>query len=215
MDFDLSVSWTQYAQGVLGLFAIVNPFSTIPIFLGMTEGDSEAERRKTAARTGLSTFVIMVVVYLIGEWILWFFNISVASFRIAGGILIMGVAFSMLQAKQSSTRQTPEEAEEAQDKRSIAIVPLSLPLMAGPGTISMVIVISGRTQTVGDDLAVVVAMLAIAVSIFLILGSGSLIARALGKTGMNVATRIMGLILAAIAVEFIVKGLAEKFPGLL
>ena len=119
----------------------------------------------------------------------------------------------MLQAKQSSTKQTPEEAEEAQDKRSIAIVPLSLPLMAGPGTISMVIVISGRTQTVGDDIAAAVAMLAIAVSIFLILGSGSLIARALGKTGMNVATRIMGLILAAIAVEFIVKGLSEMFPG--
>ena len=213
MDIHLSISWMQYAQGVIGLFAIVNPFSTIPVFLSLTEGDSAAERRKVAFRAGASSFVIMLAVYLVGGWILWFFSISVASFRIAGGLLIMSVAFSMLQAKQSSTRQTTEEANEAQDKRTIAIVPLALPLMAGPGTISMLIVVSDGTHTLYDDTASVIAMLAIALSIWIILGAGSLIAKGLGRTGMNVATRIMGLILAAIAVEFIVKGLAEKFPG--
>ncbi len=213
MDIQLSITWAAYAQAVIGFFAIVNPFSTIPVFLSLTEGDSQAERRRVAFNTAVSTLMIMLVVYAVGEWILWFFNISVAAFRIAGGILIMGVAFSMLQAKQSSTRQTPEEATEAKHKDNIAVVPLSLPLMAGPGTISMMIVASSNTQGMYDHIAVFIAASLIALSIWLILGSASTIANKLGKTGMNIATRIMGLILAAIAVEFIVKGLTEKFPG--
>lgn len=213
MEFELSISWRDYARAVFSLFAIINPFSTIPVFLSLTAGDSPAERRMVAARTAASTFLIMLIAYLAGAWILWFFSISIASFRVAGGLLIMSVAFSMLQAKQSSMRQTPEEAEEARTKKAIAVVPLALPLMAGPGTISMIIVVADHTQTWYDDIAVVIAMLAIALVVWLVLSSGATIAKALGKTGMNVATRIMGLILAAIAVEFIVNGLAQSFPG--
>ena len=213
MDLNLSISLTDYAQKVIAFFAIVNPFSTIPVFLGLTTTYTDKERWRLAMKTATSTFVILAVVYVIGQGILWFFSISVASFRIAGGLLIMTVAFSMLQAKQSSTKQTEEEADEAHSKESIAIVPLSLPLMAGPGSISMVIIASGNTQTLGDDIAMTIAIAVVALSIWIILGAGTYIAKALGQTGMNVATRIMGLILAAIAVEFIINGLLEKFPG--
>lgn len=209
----LSITWAEYAQHVVGLFAIVNPFSTIPVFLGLTKRYSGPERKKTIRITAAATFTILVVAYFGGEYILKFFSIDIASFRIAAGILILMTAFSMINARPDHARQTDEEMGEARTKDNIAIVPLSLPLMAGPGSISIAIIASHKTQTVADSAAVIIAILAVALSIWLILNAGSKIAGVLGKTGMNVATRVMGLILAAIAIEFIVAGLSVKFPG--
>ena len=212
-NFALSITWTDYAQDVIGLFALVNPFSTIPVFLSLTQHYSPGERRKTIRVTAAATFVILVAAYIGGEYILEFFSIDVASFRVAGGILILLTAFSMINARPDQARQTDEETGEARTKENIAVVPLSLPLMAGPGSISFVIIASQATHTVTDSAAVIVAILAVALSIWLILNAGRKISVALGTTGMNVATRVMGLILAAIAIEFIVAGLSVKFPG--
>jgi multiple antibiotic resistance protein len=213
MDLTLSITWTEYVQKVVGTFAIVNPFSTIPIFISLTANYSASERKKVARVTASSVFIILVVAFFIGGVLLKFFGISVASFRVAGGILILITAFSMLHARLSPTKQTDKEASEAQEKESIAIIPLAIPLLAGPGAISLVIIASTRTQTITDYVSVVGALLVIAILTWLILSAAAKIAKALGTTGMNIATRLMGLVLTAIAIEFIVAGLSEKFPG--
>jgi multiple antibiotic resistance protein len=213
VDLTWSITWTEYVQKAVGAFAIVNPFSTIPVFVSLTAHYSARERQKVARVTASSVFIILVVAYFIGGVLLKFFGISVASFRVAGGILILITALSMLQARLSPTKQTDDEASEAQKKENIAVIPLALPLLAGPGSISLAIITSTRTQTIMDDISVVGALLVIATLTWLILSAGVKVAKTLGTTGMNITTRLMGLILAAIAIEFIVAGLGEKFPG--
>lgn len=213
MDLTLSITWAEYAQKFIAVFAIVNPFSTIPVFISLTADHTAGERRRISIVTATSAFTILVVSYFVGEYVLTFFSISVASFRVAGGILILMTAFSMLQARLGATKQTDEEASEARKKENIAIIPLALPLMAGPGAISLMIIASGNTKTIVDDVSVVAGLLVISLSICLVLNGGIRLAKALGVNGMNVMTRLMGLILAAIAIEFIVNGLGEKFPG--
>jgi multiple antibiotic resistance protein len=154
-----------------------------------------------------------------GESLLAFFGISVASLRVAGGLLVLGMAWSMLQAKMSPAKQTPEEAREAQraqegaERPNIGVVPLGMPLLAGPGSISVMIIAAGRTDSVAGHAAVLGATLVVAALAWGILLAAGPIAKGLGRTGMNIATRFMGLILAAIAVEFITSGLGEIFPG--
>jgi multiple antibiotic resistance protein len=213
MDLTLSITWSEYLQKVIGAFAIVNPFSTIPVFISLTAHYSAYERKRVAYGTATSVFIILLVAYFIGGVLLNFFSISVASFRVAGGILILMTAFSMLQGRLSETKQTADEASEAEEKEHIAVIPLALPLLAGPGSISLVIIASGNAQTTMDGIASVVALLVIALLTWLILNAGVKIAEKLGTTGMKIMTRLMGLILAAIAIEFIIAGLGEKFPG--
>ena len=213
MDLTLSITWAEYMQKVIGAFAIVNPFSTIPVFISLTAHYSAYERKRVARGTATSVFMILVVAYFIGGVLLKFFSISVASFRVAGGILILMTAFSMLQGRLSATKQTDDEASEAQEKEHIAVIPLALPLLAGPGSISLVIIASANTQTIMDTFAAVVGILVIAILTWLILNGGVKIAEKLGTTGMKITTRLMGLILASIAIEFIVAGLGAKFPG--
>jgi len=201
----------------VSLFSIVNPFSAIPAFVGLTAGLPARERGRVTRQASVSVFVILVVSYVAGESLLAFFGISVASLRVAGGMLVLGMAWSMLQAKMSPAKQTPEEAREAREegaeRPNIGVVPVGMPLLAGPGAISVMIIAAGRTDSVAGHVAVIGATLAVALLGWAILLAAGPIAKALGRTGMNIATRFMGLILAAIAVEFITSGLAEIFPG--
>lgn len=203
----------DFALFFVSIFSIVNPFSAIPTFVSIV-GDLPASARRSMTRTtSVAVLVILGVSYLAGQAVLAFFSIRVASLRVAGGFLIFAMAWSMLHAKISPAKQTPEEAQVSGERAAVAIVPLAMPLLAGPGAISLMIIEAGRGGGVRHHAAVVAAITALALSIWLILQSAGPIARALGQTGMNVATRFMGLILAAIAVEFITSGLAEIFPG--
>jgi multiple antibiotic resistance protein len=203
----------------VSLFSIVNPLSAIPAFVGLTADLGAPERRRVTRQAALSVFVILTVSYVAGESLLAFFGISVASLRVAGGLLVLGMAWSMLQAKMSPAKQTPEEAREAQraqegaERPNIGVVPLGMPLLAGPGSISVMIIAAGRTDSVAGHAAVLGATLVVAALAWGILLAAGPIAKGLGRTGMNIATRFMGLILAAIAVEFITSGLGEIFPG--
>jgi multiple antibiotic resistance protein len=203
----------------VSLFSIVNPFSAIPAYVGLTADILPADRRRLTRQAGLAVFAILSVSYVAGESLLRFFGISVASLRVAGGLLILGMAWSMLQAKLSPAKQTPEEAleaqraQDAQERPNMGVVPLGMPLLAGPGSISLMIIAAGRSDGVGGHLAAVGAAAAVAVVSWVILLASGPIAKGLGRTGMNVATRFMGLILAAIAVEFIASGLGELFPA--
>jgi len=197
----------------VSLFSIVNPLSVIPTFIGLTQDATRAERQRITRQAAVSVFFILTASYMAGEAVLGFFSISVASLRIAGGVLIFGMAWSMLQATVSRAKQTSEEAAEAGERQSIAVVPLAMPLLAGPGSISLMIIVAGRMDGVRSHALVVAGTALLAFTTWILLLSAGPIARALGRTGLNVATRFMGLILAAIAVEFISSGLLEIFPG--
>ncbi|MEX2467110.1 MAG: NAAT family transporter [Gemmatimonadota bacterium] len=197
----------------VSLFSIVNPLSVIPTFTGLTQGASRAELRKLTRTTSVAVFFILTVSYLAGEAVLGFFSISVASLRVAGGVLIFAMAWSMLQGTVSRAKQTKEEAVEATERDSIAVVPLAMPLLAGPGAISLMIIVAGRTDGLVNHGIVILGTAFLAATTWVVLLSAGPIARALGRTGLNVATRFMGLILAAIAVEFVTSGLLDIFPA--
>jgi multiple antibiotic resistance protein len=197
------------------LFSIVNPFSAIPTFVSLTGNVAPRNRRSMITRTSIAVFVILAISYLAGQGMLRFFSISVPSLRVAGGLVIFGMAWSMLQGRISAAKQTPEEAAEAgaDETRAIAVVPLAMPLLAGPGAISLMIIAAGQASGMLDHMLVIVAVLILAALVWIILQTAGPIAKALGTTGMNVATRFMGLILAATAIEFITSGLGSIFPG--
>jgi multiple antibiotic resistance protein len=198
----------------ISIFSIVNPFSAIPTFVSLACEAPREMRRGMITRSSIAVFLILTISYFGGQGLLSFFSIRVASLRVAGGFLIFAMAWSMLHAKISPAKQTPEEAEESAEREAVAIVPLAMPLLAGPGAISLMIIEAGRGDGLAHHVGVVAVVFGLALSIWLILQSAGPIARALGQTGMNVASRFMGLILAAIAVEFITSGLLELFPGL-
>ncbi|WP_372808349.1 MarC family protein [Pontiella sp.] len=201
--------WTEYLKFMAAVFSVTNPFGVVPVFITLTAGYSRQERKSTARRTSLAFACVMIVILLAGDPLLGFFGITVSSFKAAGGIIILLMAISMVHAKVSRVKQTTEEAEDAADKASIAIVPLCTPLLAGPGAMSTVIVYSHQGTSATHYLVLGGGILVVSVSIWLCLVSAPYIAKLLGRTGMNVVMRIMGLVLAAIGVEFIAQGFME------
>jgi multiple antibiotic resistance protein len=207
-------SWSKYAEIVTALFVIVDPLVAIPLFLSLTGSYSEAERRHTSRVTAFTVAAVLVGAVFLGEPLLDVFGISIASFRVGGGILLLLMAIAMLQALPSRVQQAPEEAKEAEEKENVAVVPLAIPLLAGPGAMSTVIIYAHQATTWFDTLFLILASLFVASTVWIALALANSIGAALGKTGINIVTRLMGLILAAIAVEFIAQGLAQLLPGL-
>jgi multiple antibiotic resistance protein len=201
---------------LITLLAIVNPPAIIPFFIYYTQGFSRAERRHTVAVASITAFLVIAASALLGIRILEFFSISVASFQVGGGMLLLTSAMNMLNAKPAEAKPSTNEMEAGADKlamgNSIAVVPLTIPLLTGPATMSTVVIYAERAQTalqLGTLVAYgVVVALVTAVSFAL----ANPIARVLGQTGINVLTRLMGLILAALAVEVMAEGLGKLFP---
>lgn len=196
------------------LFAIMNPLTNLPVFLSLTEGRSPRERNAIALTGAATTFVILVVTLLAGSRILDFFGITVDDFRISGGLLILFIALSMLHVQPSRAHHASEEAEEGKEKDNPGVFPLALPLLAGPGSMTTVIVFAHKAQGMPGLLTCVAVILAVCALIYGTFGVGGGIARWLGATGMNIVTRIMGMLLAAIAVGMMAEGLAGVFPAL-
>jgi multiple antibiotic resistance protein len=198
----------------LALFAIVNPIGSVPIFISATDGWSSEDRAKTAKTVAVTVFIVLAISAFIGDQILSFFGISIPSFQVGGGILLMLIAIAMMHGKQSGTRQTPEEAQTLAERKVIAIVPLSIPLLAGPGAISNMIIAAQQNSSFIGHVSLVLPILIICLIIWLILRLSVGISQQLGSIGINIVTRLMGLILAAMAVEFIAHGLIGLFPRL-
>jgi multiple antibiotic resistance protein len=203
---------------LITLLAIVNPPAIIPFFIYYTQGFSRAQRRHTVVVASITAFLVIAASALLGIRILEFFSISVASFQVGGGMLLLTSAMNMLNAKPAEAKPSTNEMEAGADKlamgNSIAVVPLTIPLLTGPATMSTVVIYAERAQTalqLGTLVAYgVVVALVTAVSFAL----ANPIARVLGQTGINVLTRLMGLILAALAVEVMAEGLGKLFPVL-
>jgi len=206
--------WDYLFKIGLALFAIVNPIGSLPIFISATQGWSAEDRERTARTTTITVFLVLAVSVFFGERILDFFGISIPSFQVGGGILLMLIAISMLQGKVSHVRQTPEEAQEVADREVIAVVPLSIPLLAGPGAISSMIIAAQQTGSFWGHVALVLPVSVVCLLIWIILRLSVNIAHRLGTIGINIVTRLMGLVLAAMAVEFIAHGINGLFPGI-
>lgn len=206
--------WAVLFKITVALFAIVNPIGSVPIFISATDGWSREDRARTAKIVAITVFIVLSVSAFIGDKILNFFGISIPSFQVGGGILLMLIAISMMHAKQSGTRQTPEEAQTLAEREAIAIVPLSIPLLAGPGAIGNMIIAAQQNSSFSGHLSLVVPVFIIAVIIWLVLRLSASISSQLGSIGINIVTRLMGLVLAAMAVEFVAHGLIGLFPRL-
>jgi len=210
----ISPDYLIYAKSIIGMLAIANPLGAVPIFLSMTTDRNTAEKNQIARTTAFSVAIILIISIWAGSVFLSFFGISISAFKTGGGLLILLMAISMLRAKQSHARQTPDEADEASDKENIAVVPLAIPIIAGPGAISLVIVDAHKAANYTNWFILSANVLVLALLIWLALRLATPIGNKLGTTGLNVATRIMGLILAAIGIEMMASGLTILLPGL-
>ena len=203
-----------YAKALIGVLAIVNPLGAIPIFLSLCAGRTRAECQQVAGRSAVAVSVILILATWAGDIILEFFGIGIPAFRVGGGLLILLMAINMLHARQCHTRQTPEESEETDNKENIAVVPLALPLMAGPGAISLVIIDAHQAASWSDRLILSAGILIVGIAVWLALRLATPIGNKLGVTGLNIATRVMGLLLSAIGIQMMTSGLVILLPGL-
>jgi len=186
---------------------IVDPFAVIPSFLAMTERDSAAMRRVLARRGAWTCAITLTLFALGGSLIFKLFGITIGAFKIAGGVLIGLNALDMVQARRSSQRETPAEKAEGTAKEDIGILPLGVPMLAGPGAISTVMVLALGSKRWETTAALYGSIALTAFISFLTLSAASMLERRLGQTGMRILTRLMGLVLCAIAVQFIIDGL--------
>lgn len=207
-------NWTAYMQFFIGLISIVNPVGAVPIFVNVTSSMTVMERNRTGFKAALALCIILGVVLFTGNLILQLFGITISSFRVAGGILILLMSISMMHAQISRARQTEEESQDAVDRDSVAVVPLGIPLLAGPGAISAVIVFANKGSSPLHYLVLGLVIVLVAVIVWASFRSAPYIEKMLGRTGINVVMRIMGLIMTAVAVEFIAGGLKQIFPVL-
>jgi multiple antibiotic resistance protein len=200
------------------LLAIVNPLACVPFFIHYTQNFSQQQRQHTILVASFSAFVVIAVSALLGLEILGFFGISLASFQVGGGLLLMTSALSMLNAQPADARSNPDELQEAEVKSaigaSIAVVPLTIPLLTGPATMSTVVIYADKAQNYVQILTLVAYGVVIGLATAVCFALAQPIARVLGKTGINIMTRLMGLILTALAVELIAEGLHKLFPVL-
>ncbi len=208
------MDWHHYIEIFTAIFVIVDPLGAVPIFLSVTADEDARQRARTALVASVVFVIAMVLATFIGEPILKFFGIRIASFQVGGGILILLLAISMLNAKISPARQTPEEAQEAVAKSNVAVVPLAIPLLSGPAAFSTVIIYSTRSEGWSDRAFIVASIVLVALIIWILFRLSIPLSHRLGQTGVNTVTRVMGLILAAIAIEFISAGLLQLFPAL-
>jgi len=186
---------------------IVDPLAVVPSFLAMTERDTPAFRRVLAKRGAWTTAVTLAAFATAGGLIFKLFGITIGAFKIAGGVLIGLNALDMVQARRSQQRETPAERAEGIAKEDIGIMPLGLPILAGPGAISTVMVLRLGSKTLLSTAAIYVSIALTAFICYLTLATATMVERRLGQTGMRILTRLMGLVLAAIAVQFIVDGI--------
>ncbi|WP_186250692.1 MarC family protein [Burkholderia gladioli] len=201
-------------KSFISLLALINPLGAVPFFLSLTASQGDEERRRTVRIAAVSVFFVIVVTTLLGQQIIRFFGISVGSLEVGGGIIMLLMAINMLNAQMGNARSTPEERDEAESKNSVAVVPLAIPLLTGPGSISTVIVYSANAAHWYDRLGLVAIGAVIAGLCFVAMRLAEPIAHWIGRTGINIATRLMGLMLSALAVEFIVDGLKALLPAL-
>lgn len=208
MRFDSAEFWVFFAS----LFAIMNPLVAVPFFVSMTEGHSHARRRRLAGIATVAVLLALVVAAIVGREILGFFAISLSSFRIAGGIIVLLMGLSLLHAK-STDAEKDNGGSTSTPRDSEAICPLAIPLLAGPGSIATIIIRCESAAGAGEFVTIAGVIAAMVVITYLVLRIAVPLARVLGPSGLTVTTRLIGMIVAAIAIDMMVAGIRGTFPG--
>ncbi|HUH52229.1 MAG TPA: MarC family NAAT transporter [Flavobacterium sp.] len=186
------------------LFSVLNPLGAVPIFIGLTQENTKKERSRISIWTAINVVIILTISFFVGEYVLKFFGISIDALRIAGGIVIMNSGFALLSGGFSKNRGVNKEVQhDAQSRSDIALTPLAIPMLAGPGSISLMIATHQDNSGTLNQLLVCLAVLAIGLSIFLILRSADYISKVLGASGIVAISRIMGFIVLAIGIQYI------------
>ena len=192
------------------IFFLVDPFAALPTFLAVTAGSDPRRRRRMARKASITAWVVLSAFAVAGQYIFHMFGITLPAFEIAGGVILLLIGLDMLEAKRSPTQETGGDAEEAARKEDAGIVPLGIPMLAGPGSITSVMVLVGQVQGEWQKMAAILgAILITALICYLVLGNSDRVAKALGDTGIRILVRIMGLLLVALAVQYFVNGMAD------
>ena len=187
---------------------IVDPIAVIPTYLVITRDETPFQRRRTALRACIAAALLLISFGLAGKFVFGILGITMPAFRIAGGAILWIVAMDMLQAKRSTQESTPE-IEEGTVKEDVALTPLAMPMLAGPGAISTIMVLAGQAQTLPQSIVVYLSIVLTAAVCWLTLRIGERLMTRMGQTGIRVMTRIMGLLLAALAAQFVLTGVRE------
>ncbi len=198
------------------IFFVVDPLSAVPFFLAMTRNAGPAERRETALRAAFTAGIVLATFALAGGWIFRVLGISIGAFKIAGGVVLLLLALDMIRIQPSRTRITEKEVEAGAEKEDIAVVPLAMPLLAGPGSIATAIVLMARAREGPwwHALPVLAAIAITAAASYLLLAGAARTERVLGRTGLSIIERAAGLLLVAVAIQFMLDGLREALPRL-
>lgn len=200
---ELSSLWISTFGAV---FAIVDPFGYVPIFLAMTASDSDERRQQMLLRACVAAFLVLGIFTLFGKYILDFFGISIPALQISGGIILLAIGFEMLRVLRVHEKLSQAEETEATHKEDISIIPLAIPMLSGPASIATVVILSSKAGGWPGSLLVVLSILLTLVITYWILRYAKVLLRVVGHTGLNVATRIMGLILCAMAIQYLIDG---------
>jgi multiple antibiotic resistance protein len=203
----------EYLRYLVTLTAVLDPFLAIPIFISVTAARDDASRKRLIRVVTLTVFLVLAGAALFGESLLKALGASLQAFQVGGGLVLLLMALAMLNAKVGEMRQTRAEAEELEAGELSGVVPLAVPLLAGPGSISTT-VIAAQAGGIGHALALVACVGLVSLLLWWMLRIAHIVGARMGTTGLNIATRLLGLILAAIAIETMAEGLKKLFPGL-
>lgn len=204
--------WSEYTRFIIALLVILDPFMAIPVFLELTKHHSHEERNRVVRIATVAVMVVLFIAALSGETLLTWMGTSLGSFRVGGGIVLLLMALAMLRAESDRVRATPSEEQDAASRASIAVVPIAIPLMAGPGAMGTVIIAMQRSTAPNHAYMILGGIVVVALILWLVLRLAEPIGRALGDIGLNILNRVLGLLLAAIAVEMMANGLKQLFP---
>jgi multiple antibiotic resistance protein len=195
------------------LIFIVDPIATIPTFLALTADAELDQRRHMAKRAAWTCFLVLSGFAMAGTLIFKMFGITLPAFRIAGGLIMILIGLDMVQARRSQTKETPSETQQAMEKEDVGIIPLGVPMLAGPGSISTVIALMAQSTNWRQSILIIAAVGLTAFLSYWTLAAANRLGRRMGATGINILTRFMGLLLMAIAVQFILSGLTAAGFG--
>ena len=192
------------------LFSVINPLGAVPIFVGLTQDDSTKERQRISFWCAVNVFIILLISFFVGQYVLAFFGISIDALRIAGGFIIVNSGFALLNRNFSKGRGVNKEVEsDAQTRNDIALTPLAIPMLAGPGSISLLIAMYEDHKSIQDQIIACCAMAAVAIVIFVIMRSAHYLSRILGASGIVAISRIIGFIVIAIGIQYIINSVVN------
>jgi multiple antibiotic resistance protein len=195
------------------VFLTVDPFASIPAFLAMGARGSEQRNRRIAKRAAWTCFLVLMIFASTGSLIFKMFGVTLPAFKIAGGILLFQIALEMLHSHRSETQEVAAERLEGEKKEDFGITPLGVPMLAGPGAISVVMVLMGQSKAWWQAVPVFASILVTSIASFFVLAAGGRLLSRLGETGVRILMRLMGLLLAAMAVQFVINGISDVWPG--